>query len=261
MRAFATLAVLLALGGLAVPGQAPRRRHRNRSSRRTFKVEVNYVEIDAVVTDAQGNFVGDLTQRRLPGRRGRQAADHFRVHPRRHPDRAAGSAAVQAGGDRAGRPVRTATSSRAACSSWSSTTCRPTPARTMLVRAAARQFIRRYVGANDMVAVVTTGGSAYGRPGVHEQPPAAAGRGREVHGTETRRDAPDMERGLQGAQHLRHARRTSPTSWPRSAAGARPSSGSAKASTTTSTTPSPHGTPTSSDRPCRTRLRRRRART
>ncbi len=33
-------------------------------------------------------------------------------------------------------------------------------ARTMLVRAAARQFIRRSVGANDMVAIVTTGGNA-----------------------------------------------------------------------------------------------------
>ena len=28
----------------------------------TFKSEVNYVEIDARVTDAQGNFVRDLTQ-------------------------------------------------------------------------------------------------------------------------------------------------------------------------------------------------------
>jgi hypothetical protein len=26
----------------------------------TFKVEINYVEIDAIVTDAQGNFVRDL---------------------------------------------------------------------------------------------------------------------------------------------------------------------------------------------------------
>src|ERR671931_1087714 len=28
----------------------------------TFKVEVNYVEIDAVVTDEQGNFVRNLTK-------------------------------------------------------------------------------------------------------------------------------------------------------------------------------------------------------
>ena len=28
----------------------------------TFKVEINYVEIDAVVTDAQGNFVRGLTK-------------------------------------------------------------------------------------------------------------------------------------------------------------------------------------------------------
>src|SRR6476646_3661942 len=28
----------------------------------TFRVEVNYVEIDAIVTDAQGNFVRDLTK-------------------------------------------------------------------------------------------------------------------------------------------------------------------------------------------------------
>jgi VWFA-related protein len=34
------------------------------------------------------------------------------------------------------------------------------PIHTMLVQAAARQFIRRYVNANDLAAVVTTGGSA-----------------------------------------------------------------------------------------------------
>ena len=33
------------------------------------------------------------------------------------------------------------------------------PSRTRLVRAAAAQFVRRYVGANDIVAVVTTGGN------------------------------------------------------------------------------------------------------
>src|SRR5215208_6579390 len=49
------LALVLALAaGSSVPAQqrpAP-----------TFRVEVNYVEIDAVVTDAQGGFVRDLTK-------------------------------------------------------------------------------------------------------------------------------------------------------------------------------------------------------
>ena len=61
MRPTGILAILIGLATLplhgqsqppAPPAQAPP----------TFKVEVNYVEIDARVTDAQGAFVGDLTR-------------------------------------------------------------------------------------------------------------------------------------------------------------------------------------------------------
>src|SRR5688572_18027208 len=41
--------------GQPAPSQAP-------AQPPTFKVEVNYVEIDATVTDAQGKFVNDLTR-------------------------------------------------------------------------------------------------------------------------------------------------------------------------------------------------------
>ena len=49
--------------------QPPRRRSASRS---------NYVEVDAFVTDAQGNAVTDLTRRRLRAARGRQAAEGVR---------------------------------------------------------------------------------------------------------------------------------------------------------------------------------------
>src|SRR5688572_5977488 len=50
------VAALLAAAAPTAPGQpAP-------SQAPTFKVEVNYVEIDATVTDAQGKFVNDLTR-------------------------------------------------------------------------------------------------------------------------------------------------------------------------------------------------------
>ena len=83
------------------------------------------------------------------------------------------------------------------------------------------------------------------RPGVHQQPRAAAARGQQLHGPEGaigdarpdrrilpdarhRRDRPAArsERGnsrLQGAEHATPSSRTSPTTWPASAAGARPS--------------------------------------
>ena len=54
--------------------------------------------------------------------------------------------------------------------------------RSQRTKLAARQFIERYVGANDLAAVVAHQRPRRRRPGVHHQPGAAAARGRQVHG-------------------------------------------------------------------------------
>src|SRR4051812_42372119 len=56
-----TFRILLPFAVLAVAplaGQSPQ----SPAQTPTFRVDVNYVEIDARATDAQGNFVGDLTE-------------------------------------------------------------------------------------------------------------------------------------------------------------------------------------------------------
>jgi len=52
---FHILLMLAMFAGVSVSGQTPQ-------TPPTFRVEVNYVEIDARATDAQGNFVADLTE-------------------------------------------------------------------------------------------------------------------------------------------------------------------------------------------------------
>ena len=68
----------------------------------TFKTEVNYVEVDALVTDAQGNFVARADQGRLRGPRGQQAAEDRAVHRDRHPGRKAGAVPLLAARHSAG---------------------------------------------------------------------------------------------------------------------------------------------------------------
>ncbi len=125
----------------------------------TFKVEVNYVEIDAVVTDAQGSFAGDLKR------------DDFQVIEDGKPQALTVFSKVDIPIQRADPPL------------YSKTVIPPDVAnnavpfegrvfvivvddqntkfsRTPLARQAARQFVERYVGANDLVAVVNTSGVA-----------------------------------------------------------------------------------------------------
>ena len=49
--------LIAALGGIVAAQQQPA----PQAPPPTFRVEVNYVEVDAIVTDAQGNAVTDLT--------------------------------------------------------------------------------------------------------------------------------------------------------------------------------------------------------
>jgi VWFA-related protein len=123
----------------------------------TFKVEVNYVEIDAVVTDAQGKFVTDLTK------------DDFQITEGGAAQSITAFSRVEVPTERADPPLfrravvepdvrsnRDAFNGRVLLIVMDD--LQTDFRRTSRVQAAARQFIRRYVGANDMVAIVTTGG-------------------------------------------------------------------------------------------------------
>lgn len=123
----------------------------------TFRAEVNYVEVDARVVDQQGNFVADLPQ------------DAFQVLEDGKPQKVTVFSLVNIPVTRAERPL------------FASKPVEPDvqtnvgvfdgrvylivlddlhvhALRSPRVKAAARQFIERYVGANDMAAIVHTSG-------------------------------------------------------------------------------------------------------
>lgn len=126
----------------------------------TFKVEVNYVEIDANVTDAQGNFVRSLTK------------DDFQILEDGKPQTLNVFSMVDIPIERVDPPLF----SKAAIPADVVTNRKPFEGRVFVLvvddlhtrfnqtartRTAARQFVERYIGANDMVAVVNTSG--YGK--------------------------------------------------------------------------------------------------
>jgi VWFA-related protein len=123
----------------------------------TFKSEVNYVEIDARVTDAQGNFVRDLSR------------DDFQIVEDGHPQTLTAFSMVDIPIERPDPPLFAKTAIPPDVVSNHT----PFEGRifvlvmddlntkfsdTSRTRAAARQFVERYVGSNDMVAVVNTSG-------------------------------------------------------------------------------------------------------
>lgn len=125
----------------------------------TFRVDVNYVEIDAVVTDAQGRFVSSLT------------ADDFELLEEGARQNISTFALVDLPVRRADPPLFKASPIEPDVRS----NLEPFDGRVFLivlddlhtdfrrsprVRAGARQFVERYVGANDLVAVLHTGSGA-----------------------------------------------------------------------------------------------------
>lgn len=123
----------------------------------TFKVEVNYVEIDASVVDAQGNFVRTLGK------------DDFEILEDGKPQSVTAFAMVDIPIERPDPPLF----SKTAIAPDVATNRKPFEGRVFVLvlddlntrftrtsraRAAARQFVERYVGANDIVAVVNTSG-------------------------------------------------------------------------------------------------------
>ena len=134
-------------GGQGAPPQPPV----------TFKVEVNYVEIDANVTDAQGNFVRSLTK------------EDFQILEDGKPQTLNAFSMVDIPVERVDPPLY----SKTAIAPDVVTNRKPFEGRVFVLvvddlhtrfsqtartRGAARQFVERYVGANDLVAVVNTSG-------------------------------------------------------------------------------------------------------
>ncbi len=125
----------------------------------TFRAEINYVEVDARVLDAQGKFIPGLT-----------AAD-FQVIEDGKPQQVTAFSFVNIPVERIERPLFAAkpiepdvrTNLQAADGRIYLIVLddlHTHPLRSNRTKVAARQFIEKYVGSNDMAAVVSTGGRA-----------------------------------------------------------------------------------------------------
>jgi VWFA-related protein len=119
----------------------------------TFKVEVNYVEIDAVVTDQQGNFVRNLTK------------EDFQILEQGKPQQLSNFSLVDIPVEKFDPPLfKTKPIESDVRSNRREFDGRvfvmllddyhTSFSRSSRVKAAARQFIERYLGANDVAAVV-----------------------------------------------------------------------------------------------------------
>jgi VWFA-related protein len=125
----------------------------------TFQVEVNFVDVDAVVTDERGNFVGDLTK------------DDFELLDDGKPQEISAFSLVDI-------PLPSATARPApAVASDVKSNAQPisgrlyvivlddlnvAPLRSKVVVSAARQLIERHFGPSDMAAITYTSGRTDG---------------------------------------------------------------------------------------------------
>ena len=123
----------------------------------TFRVEINYVEVDAAVFDSQGRFVNDL------------ARDDFQVLEEGVPQDVSNFSLVNIPIERAERPLFTRNPIEPDVASNATPfegrvyvlvldDLQTAASRSALVRRAARQFIDQAMGANDVAAVVYTSG-------------------------------------------------------------------------------------------------------
>jgi VWFA-related protein len=153
------LAAILAAGVAFTSGASSQTPAQQSIPTPTFRAEVEYVEVDVLVTDAQGRFVRDLRKEEFQvledGRR--QTISNFSL--------------VEIPGTPAG-PSASADADLPVPSDVQSNEqpfvgrlyvlvlddLHTAPLRTPLVRRAAREFISRYVGSNDLMAIVNTGG-------------------------------------------------------------------------------------------------------
>jgi VWFA-related protein len=165
-RAFVVVALALS-SGLTLPAQqpastppaAPPRQQPAPSDQRpsvTFRVEVNYVEIDAIVTDGQGNFVRNLTK------------DDFEIVEEGKPQDLSVLSLVDIPIEKSDAPlfspVAIEPDVRSNAKEFNGRVfvlvlddLQTHFARTVRVKQAAKLFVERYLGANDIAAIVQTG--------------------------------------------------------------------------------------------------------
>jgi VWFA-related protein len=127
----------------------------------TFRADVNYVEIDAVVTDARGNLVTDLTRADFQVLEDGvvQNVDNFLVIdlPVERPDAPLFAASPIEPDVRTNRREFDGRVYVLVLDDLNTNF-----ARSNQVKLAARQFVDKYLGENDVAAIVQTGGSRHG---------------------------------------------------------------------------------------------------
>lgn len=153
--------IVLAVGAAVSAGQTSQSGSGQAPPTPTFRAEVEYVEVDAIVTDEQGRFVPDLRK------------EEFQIFEDRKPQTIASFGLVEIPVERSERPLFASAPIEPDVESNE----RPfagrvyvlilddlhtAPLRAQLVKRAARQFIDRHLGANDLMAVVPTGGRSGG---------------------------------------------------------------------------------------------------
>ncbi len=151
--------LLACLATAAMAAQAPGPQPSRTPPQVTFRVDVDYVEIDAVVTDAQGRFVTDLRK------------DEFELLEEGQPQTITTFTVVDLPVQRPDPPLYKTTPIEPDVRS----NLDPFDGRIFLivlddlhtdfrrtarVRAGAKAFVERHVGANDLVALVQTGSGA-----------------------------------------------------------------------------------------------------
>jgi VWFA-related protein len=153
------VALLGAIAGLAGQTASPQPAPDPQQPGLTFRAEVNYIEVDARVVDAQGRFVSNLTQ------------NDFQVFEDGKPQQVSVFSFVNIPIDRqprplfANRPIERDVQTNV--SGYSGRVylivlddLHTQGLLSVRTRAAARTFVERYMGANDVAAVVHTSGRA-----------------------------------------------------------------------------------------------------
>jgi len=149
--------VAVMTGFALAQSQSPRRPSEQEPPAVTFKVEINYVEVDAIVTDARGNLVRTLTK------------DDFEVLEDGRPQPVSVFSLVDIPIERPERPLFSPVAIEPDVRSNAKEfdgrifvlvldDLHTHVLRSAQVKNAAKQFVERYVGANDLAAVLPTSG-------------------------------------------------------------------------------------------------------
>jgi VWFA-related protein len=155
-RAWGAAAVVCVLGAVVLTAQqapAPTPASAPPQGQLTFRAEANFIEVDAIVTDAQGRFVRDLV------------ASDFEVLENKKPQTVDVFSLVDIPLERADKPLYRAepvaadvvTNERAFDGRiWVLVldSHHVPPTDTYKVKRVARQFVEKYMGANDLAAVI-----------------------------------------------------------------------------------------------------------